>query len=270
MLTVLNHFTCMNGTFTSTVDAYLGLSKYTDVNLVTIADTLVSGEFAMCMSKNIPRLDVMQSVTRKRQFETDVVVVSSTLVHNILTMKLEPIKVDCRRVVVMDSLADYTAHISGQREDMDSLLLKMFPNADILYLCNNWTKNFHGFDYEIYYHKCITERLCHFAKNDGTGEFKRDREVGYSLGNNAFYSRSFTYERRDRGAVGYHDNIGKLMFEFASLGRPVEYSPSHFREDGVADYMRYLDLDPEKGQSLAFDRVLLEFTENDLLLEVTK
>lgn len=98
------------------------------------------------------------------------------------------------------------------------------------------------------------------------------------MSGDALRCERLVYGRWDRNwgtaKPGYFENIGKLIFEFRWLGRPVRYLPvNRFAPDGLTEYLALFGVDDLVDQELTFtrvdvDRLLVGLTMDDQLVQV--
>lgn len=75
-----------------------------------------------------------------------------------------------------------------------------------------------------------------------TNDYTRLKSLDTSV--NAFDFAEYNYARREVCPGIFYENIGRLVFEFALLGRQVYYNPANkMYDDGLTEYLRLLNVD---------------------------
>lgn len=139
---------------------------------------------------------------------------------------------------------------------------------------------FDGLDYRVYRQKFSMARLEHVQRKfiNGDDEFhERERETSRKEGimrERDLGAKKLVYQRWNNVYPGvYSENIGKAIFEFRWMNRPVHYSPANRTQpDGLTEYLALFGVDDTVEQELTFtkadvDRLLVGLKPDDELIK---
>jgi len=237
-LIVYYHSGRADGVLTSIIDAYINLSKFTDISLKINTDDV--GQFYLLCKRNkffgFP--DIMKCVTLEKTFEADTIITSTKVLYDDIELK-------CDKLLLLDSFDMAKAKYGVLPEPK-------IPCKNTVLLCNPATMN-DWFTCKEYYHK-FSERI-----------------------NTTSPCAQLLYMRVNKDHIYitdtiYFENIGKTIFEMLYLGKNVTYYGDK-THDGLYYYLKLFGVDGEKDYiPLPITKKDIEdklfMKDDDLLLEM--
>lgn len=135
--------------------------------------------------------------------------------------------------------------------------------------------DFAGLDYRVYRQRFARPRLEYINNMFPAGDDVFDESVhGGAHHASALCARTLRYQRWNEVVPGvFSENIGKAIFEFRWMNRPVHYSPANRTQpDGLTEYLALFGVDDTVEQELTFtradvDRLLVDLKPDDELVK---
>jgi len=262
------HYYCgyFDGTLTSIIDTYYNLLKFgVDVELKIISYENIGNTLRHLMH-NFEDKRIVNSLTTKLNFESDIIICSSCLLYNHFTYPLKGLSLKANKVLVLDSLDIQLAKLKVETIYGIAPPLNEIVDYDCILLCNLSNIDFCNFETHIYYHKFSHTRLL--------DQVHRKNILG-SIGNVDIYeySRILRHEKYKHHSRALNENIGKVIFESLYYGLKVNYSADGYVPDGLSCYLKLFNIDPSINHfplSITEEHVRekLFMKKDDLLLEL--
>ncbi len=197
-------------------------------------------------------------------------------------------KFDCDLMIFLDTLGLWIASIYNKLSELQEYI----QNINTLLLCSPFNFQFNIFsDVKEYYHKFSNQRInylknkymkpryqsmytAHKYKSLKDNQIQTTDEAEFIPHNYAGYIYHRWFERKGMFA----ENIGKMIYEFVLLDKPVQYKAiNKTMNDGLHYYLKYLDVDDSFDQYLSnisyFKRNIedrLFMKRDDLLLKLLR
>ena len=264
-VTVLIDYPVMEGVVTSLVDAAINLTAAgvpCRALVVTQDDIRTTLELVRRLRWSTPR-GWPFTVVRPGDLPAEV----DTLLTSFGTLRRRAaFPVIGRRTVVLDSgtvLRDQllrggrgVAYVNSLRDRVDLRVLGCSANAEAFPGPGVYTRWLHRFSRARLEH--LEHLVAHTAGAEVFNEADRARrdDADEVVQPAELMARTLTYQRWAVVTPGmYAENIGKVIFEFRWLGRPVHYSPvNRTQPDGLTEYLAALGVDDRLEQDLTFTR----------------
>lgn len=237
----------MNGVVTSLIDMYFNLSHYySDIEFNITYNNAHSVNNFIYYKIDYPYIN-FTPLNKKTDF--DILIVSPDFIgqHNTTFKKFK-----YNKLIILDSCKLYIDYCRNNNFTANKI------NEIPLYymLGNKFNKKFitNKENYYIYYHKFSKERL-DFLENKYKNEediltrrFETDEKYFSLLHRFSCYNyqRYHIYNKKD-----YIENIGKLIFEYRYLNKPVYYSAkTKTMNDGLTEYLSLFNINDNMSQEI--------------------
>jgi len=306
MITIFEFFKgSISGSDTTIIDLYLCLRKQINVEFVL---KLYNTDFKSLMNqikKNLqdsPQKFVDRLVTDEVRSDTII-----TTTNTLRFLKKTNFKIYCNHLILLDTSQLYISYHNNYIDDMFDIKNHIFCDQ-ITLLGNPSNKRFEQYvdKFIIHYHKFSINRLNHIEKSltsiDKDLVTSRDINENKQAHMGTFKSyfneqkiiswcdlthlnisndkllphgcNSYIYQRWIEVCTGiFVENIGKLIFEFCYLNKPVYYSPKNKTfNDGLHYYLKLFNIDDNKEQiiNLSQEDILdkLVYNEHELIMDI--
>jgi len=272
MILFLVYYEKMSGEFTSILDAYVNTKKYLDnVKIKVVAK---ANKHLKQLRNSLPQnIEIELYNDEIKDIECDICVLSSFYFFQLARQEIRDF-IKAKRYLVFDS----SSFIIAEYNDIN--MMDLIPwNATVL--CNNFNSRFCK-NFKIYYHKIDFDRVISAASRPQLTQnnvLKKDSTILDPLTyNELLYKRNIniSFNVSPERPKRFFENIGKSIFEFAYLNKPVYYSPENkCFDDGLTEYLSLFNINDNKEQIIKIPKKelmdKLSFQANDLLLtELTK
>jgi hypothetical protein len=191
-------------------------------------------------NRNFGDFNLIHSIVQdKNVFSARTVICSARLIYEILMGA--DIEIKCNKLIVLDSLDTYKSKV-GIFPDFDDLFDTMFYETHVSQLSN--PANFKETRYKQveYYHKFNVRRL-------------------RALKQSGYFKQRYIFNRTNKektmiGEGAHFENMGKGIFEHLWFDIPVDYrTEGMFTKDGLWYYLKLVDIDPDKDQTITKNQV---------------
>ena len=288
---VLLDYPNMDGIVTTMVDVYINL-KALGVNAlfvtITPEDIHKAAKLAVRMLRSVPLPSAELNFT-KREDAQDVHTRRLLVSFGALMLSQNFTMIADERLVVLDAGTVLNDRLNYGKRGVH-FVAELAEKMDVRILGNKCHMvDFQGLNYQLYRQMFSRARLEHIAKtfNDGDEVFdenKRGLELPAEgrirgiMREQDLGAKKLMYQRWNEIVPGvYSENIGKVIFEFRWMDRPVHYSATNRTQpDGLTEYLALFGVDDTVDQDLTFthdevDRMLVGLPADDpLMLAVTK
>lgn len=280
---IVIYYPYIDGTTTSLIDTYLNLSRYLDVKCYVLFDSTPAGvkrnvEYVRTLRASVP-VDKFKyeyvDLRKLREWQASHHSKNLIISFGILRF-LNSIDFNYDNLIFLDAgrmRHDYAFNNSRLIRYTEAL-----PN--VCFAGNKANRRL--FDestvWEVWYHKFSRERMDFLRSREVVNGLVDERGRGHGdiftvnqlSMNELIFRRWQTFDNKS-----YAENIGKMIFEFAALGKRVHYLSEHkTQDDGLTEYLSLFGIDDNVSQDvvIGYDELLdkLGFKDDDSLLRLIK
>lgn len=266
MITFLNYFDCMSGTYTSVLDLYNGLKQYVDCKHVFV---IKQENFNVLKKykKYLPKTNIY-FIHKFPSISTDILICSGYYFKQISRNIIQPLPITYKKLIVLDCTSFTFSHYTKEFDIFDTL--SSFKNKIIL--GNKFNSQFFSDkEYRLYYHVIDFSRLDSYINKNNKKELTVDNyskcrymDVDPYVYNKYVYNRWINITNDI-----YYENIGKLIFEYNYMGKKVEYNlKNKCFDDGLTEYLSLMQIDDSYNQNIFIPKQnldLLKFSSDNYI-----
>ena len=254
----------MSGEFTSILDTYSNLRSFRDnVDIVILAKRNPS---VIQLRKYLP--SEIPINFKVNDLNYDSVICSAFYFQELAVGNINFPLFSCNNLIILDS----SSFVMSELNKISILNeIEKYRCKNKYILGNKFNQKYFSSDYYHYYHKFDFSRVEKYRKICKNQIFEK-RYFSDPLEYNGYNYYRQIKVKFDPPAI-YYENIGKLIFEFQYLERPVFYSPKNKKwDDGLTDYLSLFNINDNIEQELRIQKEeiinKLSFKEDDLILEI--
>ena len=264
MVNIICSYFKMNGAVTSLLDTYFNIKNYiNDIEFNIVCNPRSTKNFIKYKNE-YPNINFKNITTHN----FDTLILSADFIgqeYNIFK------KFKYNKLIILDSFKIYIDYCKNNNATANRI--KELSNCYIL--GNKFNESFfkENDNYYIYYHKFSKERL-DFLEKIYSKEYniliRNEEETDFFM----HKFSSYKYERfHTCDNITFLENIGKLIFEYRYLNKPVYYSSKKKTiDDGLTEYLSLFGIDDNNSQDILITkndiRNKLFMKDNDLMLEI--
>ena len=263
MINIVCGYLKLNGAVTTLLDIYFNLKKYfSDIEFNLICNLRNTKNF-ITYKDEYPVVDFKSVKTHN----FDTLILSTDFIgqfYNIFRL------FHYKKLILLDS---YKIYIDYYRNDNFTANKINDISEQYYILGNNFNSKFFKSNYYTYYHKFSKERLDYLEN-----KYKNEQHIlKRKEDDKDFFLHKFSSYRYERfhtcDNITFLENIGKLIFEYRYLNKPVYYSSNKKTiDDGLTEYLSLFGIDDNNSQDILITkndiRNKLFMKDNDLMFEI--